>query len=117
MAADMGDRSSLAWESLPADYRHVLKQHDIDAQSWDLIRSTSYVAENGVRYVTPDKLDALSDEAVRPLIQDRLDLIEEGKGEAELTRQMADARERQWIEKRVEKWQRRFGRARDRLTE
>ena len=68
MAADMGRLSGQAFGALPAKYQRVLRVHGIDAAQWDLIRATAWKGDNGRRYVTPDRLEALPAEEFDRLI-------------------------------------------------
>lgn len=57
IAAEAGLRSDTSFGDLPANYRHVLGLHDIAESQWDAIRATAFTAENGKKYVTPDRIE------------------------------------------------------------
>lgn len=72
IGAEMGMRAQVDYADLPAKYRHVLDMNGIDAARWDIMRQSVYAAPNGNRYVTPDQIRELPDEAFEPLVADRL---------------------------------------------
>ena len=72
IAAEMGMRSGSDFTSLPANYRHVLGLHSIDATKWDVIRKAGVRQVEGKAYVTPDLIRSLSDDDIRPLVAGRL---------------------------------------------
>lgn len=76
MAADMGQKSSSAWASLPERYRNVLKLQGITAEKWNVARRASWQGENGSRYLTPDRIADLADDDLMPLIADDLSAFE-----------------------------------------
>lgn len=73
VSAEMGMRSATAHGDLPAAYRHVLDLHGIGEKEWEAIRQSSLRQVNGRDYVTPDRIEELPDDAITPLVQDRLD--------------------------------------------
>jgi hypothetical protein len=73
ISAEMGMRSQSSYADLPDRYRHVLGLHAIGATEWDAIRQANFREINGTRYVTPDRIRDLPDEAIEPLVQARLD--------------------------------------------
>lgn len=75
IAAEMGMRAKSAYDALPANYRHVLGLHGIDAKKWEAIRKGQFRADNGKVYVTPDRIRALDDAAIEPLVRDRIDAL------------------------------------------
>lgn len=72
IAAEMGMRSTTAFDALPANYKHVLGLHSIDATKWDAIRKANLREIDGKAYVTPDRIRELSDADIRPLVESRL---------------------------------------------
>lgn len=68
MAAHMGSMSGKAWTALPDQFRFVIGQHGIDEARWNVIRQAAFDGPNGKRYVTPDRISALSDEHFAPFI-------------------------------------------------
>lgn len=73
VSAEMGMRSATEFAALPAAYRHVLDLHGIGEKEWSAIRQSSLRQVNGHDYITPDRVEALPDSAIEPLVQDRLD--------------------------------------------
>lgn len=68
MAADMGHHAGSGWDALPIRYRNVLELQGIGAARWDVLRQAAYEGENGTRYVTPESIRTLPDEALDPLL-------------------------------------------------
>ncbi|NTF54426.1 hypothetical protein G6L12_05895 [Agrobacterium rhizogenes] len=72
VAAEIGMRADKAFSELPANFSHVLGLHGIDEGKWNAIRQASRREVNGSSYITPDAIRDLPDEAVAPLVADRL---------------------------------------------
>ncbi|MEQ1952086.1 hypothetical protein [Mesorhizobium sp. CN2-181] len=72
IAAEMGMRAKTAYSALPANYRHVLGLHDIDAAKWSAIRRAEFRESNGRSYVTPDRMHDLPDTVIEPLVAKRV---------------------------------------------
>lgn len=68
MAADMGRLAGKGFDQLDVRYRNVLELQGIDAARWDVIRKAAWDGSNGVRYVTPDGIRDLPDEAFAGLV-------------------------------------------------
>lgn len=64
ISAEMGMRAKTAYADLPANYRHVLGLHGIDAVKWEAIRKTEFREVGGNSYVTPERVRDLPDDAV-----------------------------------------------------
>ena len=93
IASELGYHAKTEHAKLPARYRHVLAAHNIGEKQWNAIRSLAWKAENGNMYVTPDRAGGLSDEAVAPLIADRLALLApEKRTEKVIAQYQAEAR-------------------------
>ena len=56
---NLAENASKSFEKLHPELQRTLKQYDITEQMWDVIRETSYTAENGYKYITPDKIDEI----------------------------------------------------------
>lgn len=95
VAAEMGMRAKTAFNDLPANYKHVLGLHGIGEKQWEAIRSAGTREIDGKAYITPDAVRDLPDEAVRPLVSDRLaaaktderkaEILDDGRRELELS--------------------------------
>ena len=95
VAAEMGMRAKTAFNDLPDNYKHVLGLHGIGEKQWEAIRSAGTREIGGKAYITPDAVRDLPDEAVRPLVSDRLataktderkaEILEDGRRELELS--------------------------------
>lgn len=100
IASEMGMRASTAFDALPARYRHVLELHDIDADTWDIIRSTAWRADNGNTYVTPDRIRDVDDDAIADFAADQIEAarraakIDEAKTDATRAKREAKFEER-----------------------
>jgi hypothetical protein len=70
ISAEMGMRAKTAFADLPANYRHVLGLHGIDAPKWEAIRKIEGRDIGGRSYITPDQVRNLPDEAVAGLGKD-----------------------------------------------
>lgn len=73
IAAEMGMRAKTAYADLPANYRHVLGLHKIDEHKWDVIRQAESRVVEGRPYITPDRVRALTDKQIAPLVRGNLD--------------------------------------------
>lgn len=67
ISSEMGMRAKVAFADLPANYKHVLGLHGIDASKWEAIRKANFREINGNSYVTPERIRDLPDEAVAGL--------------------------------------------------
>lgn len=100
IAAEMGMRAKSDYDALPANYRHVLGLHGIDAAKWDAIRKAQFREVNGTAYVTPDRIRDLADEAIEPLVRERIALarkaskLVEAKSDATRAKREADFEEK-----------------------
>lgn len=81
ISAEMGMRAKAAYAELPANYRHVLGLHGIDAVRWEAIRKAQFREVNGNAYVTPDAIRNLPDEAVLGIGK----TADDGRRELEMT--------------------------------
>lgn len=103
VAAEMGMRAEKAYADLPANYQHVLGLHGIDEAKWDILRQAQRREVNGNSYITPDAIQNLPDEAVGPLVKDRVALENKSLADRQSKRSADDDRERQWVESRKQK--------------
>ena len=93
IAAELGMHAGTPHASLPERYRHVLGLHGIGEKQWEAIRTMAFKAENGNTYITPDRAEGLSDQAIAPFVNDRLAALPEKKRtDAVVARYQADAR-------------------------
>ena len=96
ISAEMGMRSKTAFDQLPPKYAHVLGLHGIDAARWEVIRSASLRHDNGVDYVTPDRIRVLPDDVFYEMGKDRIDAaraasrVDEAKSQRVRSERQAD---------------------------
>jgi hypothetical protein len=103
IAAEMGMRSKAAFDKLPANYRHVLGLHGITQKHWEAIRQAQLRESNGNTYVTPDRIRDLGDDAIEPVVQDRIAAAREALKVDEVKTPEAKAkREAAFAEKRTQ---------------
>lgn len=108
ISAEMGMRSKTAFADLPAAYRHVLGLHGITEPKWEAIRKAEFREVNGKSYVTPDKIRALGDDVIQPLVADRIKTADVSLETRKIASRMVDEREAEWIAKRkakLDEWQ------------
>lgn len=55
----MSDQTNLSFANLTPEYKNVLSLHGLDAQRWELVRKTTFAADDGVRYVIPEMVREL----------------------------------------------------------
>lgn len=72
LSAWLGLHVDKGWAAVPEQLRHVLGLHGIGEPQWQAIRAADFMARDGKVYVTPDRIAALPDEAVLPLVAERL---------------------------------------------
>lgn len=73
IAAEMGMRADVPHGKLPSGFSELLGRHGIDEVRWNAIRQAKLRNANGRDYITPDRVLALPDEAVAPVVQKRID--------------------------------------------
>jgi hypothetical protein len=73
ISAEMGMRAKTSFGRLPANYRHVLELHGIDADRWSVIQKAGTRTVEGKSYITPDLIRQLDDDTIAPLVQSRID--------------------------------------------
>jgi len=73
VAAELGSHATKAWGKVPERYRELLGRHGITETHWDAIRQSKMRNANGRDYITPDRVAALPDSAIEPLVQKRID--------------------------------------------
>mgnify|MGYP000252291473 CR=1 FL=1 len=73
MARDLAMLADKGFDALPFDRQRVLSLYDIGAKEWDVIRAYGgFDAEDGVRYIVPDMLDDVPDEAFAGLVDGKV---------------------------------------------
>jgi len=103
ISAEMGMRAKMPFAELPANYRHVLGLHGINETKWEIIRTAGAREIDGKSYVTPDAIRDLADDAVQPVVQDRIDAANASLETRKVASRMLDDRDKEWISKRKEK--------------
>ena len=76
LAAELGAHSQTDWAGLPADFRHVLELNNLTAEKWDALRTAAGTAPDGTRYLSPEHVGQVSDEALDFIIQDELAAVD-----------------------------------------
>jgi hypothetical protein len=80
IAAEMGMHAKSAFKALPDRYRDLLGRHGIDENRWNAIRSAKLRNANGRDYVTPDRIAAVDDRMLEPMVADRLAAAKKAAG-------------------------------------
>lgn len=66
-SAYMGSLVEKGWADLPPAYTRVLVQHGIKESQWEALRQATFRSVRDKTYVTPEAIDQLSDDIIRPL--------------------------------------------------
>ena len=98
----IGRHTRLPWAELPEDLRHLLRLHDFDARTWELVRRAT-VEVRGVPHVSPAAIAAIPDIDILALARDRVEALEAGLSERIRARAAASRRERQMLARRLER--------------
>lgn len=69
MSHELALERGLGWDALSADRRRVFNLYGIDAKRWDIMRSAGTKMADGREYLTPEGLDAVSDDAFEALLR------------------------------------------------
>lgn len=101
------------WSKIGGDLQRSLARYGIGEAEWNALRQAELRSAEGDHFLTPDQVEALSDEAVLPLAAARIDQLSSGLAARTAKRLAADAREQQWADGRVAKLQERFAKSRD----
>mgnify|MGYP001343478908 FL=1 len=73
MARDLAMIADTGFDALPVERQRVLSQFGIGAYEWDIIRTHGgFDAEDGARYIVPDQLDDVPDEAFAGLVEGKV---------------------------------------------
>lgn len=67
MSNDLGENAGKAWADLRPDLQRVLRLYDITEREWGMVKDLVHES-NGNKYVMPDKVQALSDDAIKAFI-------------------------------------------------
>lgn len=73
LSAWIGDHAGQAFNELADPLRKVLEFHGLGAEKWEAMRHMVQTAEDGRTYMVPHLVDKIPDEALRPMIADRMD--------------------------------------------
>lgn len=76
MAEQLGDAAGRAWQDVDAPLRHALGLHNIGEREWSAISQAKLTHEGGTAFITPDAVRDLDDDAIVPLIAERLERAE-----------------------------------------
>lgn len=83
ISAELGMRSGIAYADLPSAFRNVLTQGGIGDTEWKVLSKATLRLDNGKPYMTPDRVREIPDVEFAPLVQDRIDAINNSKGTPE----------------------------------
>ncbi|MCM0018907.1 MAG: hypothetical protein NBV67_02840 [Tagaea sp.] len=73
LSAHLGSKVGLDHARLPGELGRVLAGHGIGALEWNALRQAAFRMDaNGRTYVTPDRVRALPDDAIAPLVEGRV---------------------------------------------
>jgi hypothetical protein len=97
----MGLNAQKGFAQLDANYQRVLRQQGISPAEWNAIRATAFQAEDGARYVTPDRMGEVPRGQIALLARDELEALQKGLAERVARRTTADATEAGWVQKRT----------------
>jgi hypothetical protein len=88
IAAELGMHSGTAFADLPVQFRHVLSQANISADEWGTLGKATMRLDNGKPYMTADRIAALSDADIEPLVAGRVAAMR-AKGGADVEQRVA----------------------------
>jgi hypothetical protein len=71
MSAHLGEHAGDAFDKLPMELSRVLGQYDIGAAEWDLIRDTAWEVNDGIRYLSPDRIMTATVDAADRILAER----------------------------------------------
>lgn len=97
----MGVNADRGFAQLSPQYQRVLRQQGISPAEWNAIRATAWQAEDGGRYVTPDRMDQVPRGQLALLARNELEALQKGLAERVARRVEQDATEAGWIQKRT----------------
>lgn len=103
LSRHLGLHSAADHAALPAGTARVLGLYGIGAPEWNALRSVDWHQADGRRYLTPDIAAKLSDSAVDGLITDKLAAAAGMLDARRRAVALAEAREAQWLEGRIDK--------------
>jgi hypothetical protein len=112
----MGGNADRGFAQLSPEYQRVLRQQGISPAEWNAIRATAWQAEDGARYVTPDRLDQVPRGQLAVLARDELEALQKGLAERVARRVEQDATEAGWLSKRTAGFAARLAEDRARLA-
>ena len=72
LAAEMGMHATRAWGDVNPKFRHWLEMQGVTEQKWEIMRLAPMRNVDGKPYMTPEIMLALPDDAVEPLVADRI---------------------------------------------
>jgi hypothetical protein len=77
MAEQLGQAAGVPWSRIDAPLRHALGLHNIGEAEWTAISQAKARHAGGKAFITPDAVRDLPDEAIVPLLGERLSRAEE----------------------------------------
>ncbi|WDY60398.1 hypothetical protein [Pseudomonas sp. PSKL.D1] len=71
MAHNLAQNKGKGWGSLNSDFKRALSLYDLDAGKWELLREMDMRMADGRDYMTPDGIEAISDERIGQYLSER----------------------------------------------
>lgn len=100
MGTFLGQHHEIPWEQLGEQMKHSLRRFGIDNREWEVIRQGMVEDDNGVKFLTPDKVRDLPLDLFTELGGRRIQAVQQGLLERVQKRMKADEREQAWIDTR-----------------
>jgi len=75
LSAWIGDHVGQAFDELADPLRKVLEFHGLGAEKWEAMRHMVQTADDGRTYLVPHLVDKIPDEALRPMLGERMEAV------------------------------------------
>jgi len=102
LSHEMAIHRDSAFDQLQPRYRRILQMHNITADQWNAIRSTTWQAESGDWYITPDRIETLPRQTLIDLARPDLEAMQSGLADRIGKRHANDAKEAEWMARRAD---------------
>ena len=113
----LGEHHEQGWSGLSEQTQRSLVRFGIGEKEWGLVRQGLVEDDNGVKFLTPDKIRELPVDIFTELAGPRIEAVQRGLLESVQKRQKADARQQAWIDKRHADFTDKLEKANQRLLE